>query len=145
MPKDKIDTQVTLTVDTLNINQSNRNDCVTFSDNRNDPAEHPGHPKDYVSTVDKGKNITWSGTPDPKSSLPADSVQIIYVLKKPGTSGGADILQNDYNPGDGVTVQANIKDKDQTTNESYYIVFTVNNLTENPYIIDPQLKMASST
>jgi len=147
MTKAKIDTVVTLTVDTKNISQSNKNSSVVFTDNRSDPAENPGDPKDYVSTVDLGKNITWSGVPDPNASNPGDSVQVIFVLKKPGSSGGADILKQNYNPGTTIsgitTVTANIKDKNQTGIESYYVIFTVNNDTGNPYIIDPQIKMST--
>lgn len=148
MDKVKIDTAVTLTVDTKNISQSNKNLSVVFTDNRSDPKEKKGDPKDYVSTVDIGKNITWSGAPDPNSSKPGDTVQVIFVLKKPGSSGGADILKENYNPGTtkaGITtVTANIKGKNETGTESYYVIFTVNNDNSNPYIIDPQIKMSGT-
>ena len=147
MNKVKIDTTVTLTVDTKNISQSNKNLSVVFTDNRSDPNEKKGDPKDYVSTVDLGKNITWSGAPDPNSSSPGDTVQVIFVLKKPGSSGGADILKENYNPGttqSGITtVTAEIKGKNSTGTESYYVIFTVNNDNSNPYIIDPQIKMST--
>jgi hypothetical protein len=135
MSKPKIDTVVTLTVDLGSINQTNKNTTVTFSDNRTtDPGEPKGKPSDYVSSVDKGKNITWQGAP-------AGYVDVIMVFKKPGNSGGADILKDPSNMGSGGKVTAKIKDKDISGTESYYVVFLVNGDTTNPYIIDPKIKI----
>ena len=57
-----VDTLVTLTVDTATINQNNKNSKVDFTDNQGDPAENPGQPNNYVSSVNKGARITWSAT-----------------------------------------------------------------------------------
>ena len=57
------DTNVTVTVDTANINQTNKKLMVTFSDDRNDPISIVGDPEDFESIVDKNQKITWTAVP----------------------------------------------------------------------------------
>ncbi len=132
------DTVVTLTVNTTGITETNRNDMVTFSDNQSDPAENPGHPETYLSTVNKGAKITWVGA----SVNGTDVINITSVVKK--QNGGADILKSIGGPlkgSDGKdTVTAVVTGQPQTGEETYTVSFNINGGT-TVYPMDPRLKM----
>lgn len=133
----KKDTLITVTVDTENINNGNIDECVTFSDDRNDTPQKPGKPGDYVSTVDKDKNVTWVGV----SVNGTDTVSISTVNRKK-SGGGAEIMKHADNSskGDG-KVEAKIKDKHVTGEELYDLTFQING--DVTYPVDPKLKMSS--
>jgi len=128
-------TLVTLTVDTSTINETNKNDKVTFTDDQSDPAENPGHPDQYVSTVNKNAWITWKGVSDNGT----DTVNISKVEQKT-TGGGSDILVVPIgNPNDG-EVKARVKNSQVTGDECYNVKFNINGSTTE-YCIDPKLRM----
>lgn len=136
-------TNVLLSVNTQSINQQNKKNMVVFSDDRSDPAENPGHPETYVSTVNRNMRVSWSGlTSSPNST---DTVSITDVSKKTN-GGGSDILQDtsfgDPN-GDGI-VTGQVKDEDVTGDENYNITFIINGNTTDPFTIDPKLQMATT-
>lgn len=54
------DTNVTVTVDTDNINQTNKKCMVVFSDDFGDPLGPPCDPANYISSVNKNQKITWT-------------------------------------------------------------------------------------
>lgn len=133
------DTVITLTVDTDNIqpNEQSIKDNVVFTDNQSDPAENPGHPETYVSTVNQGKTCTWQGAAKNKR----DTVNITVVAKKP--NGGADIL-SEITLGDPITdpkVTSTVQNKAITGEESYYVTFIINKNPSPAYTVDPRIKM----
>lgn len=133
------DTVITLTVDTDNIqpNEQSIKDNVVFSDNQSDPAENPGHPDKYVSTVNKGKTCTWQGVAKNKR----DTVNITVVAKKP--NGGADIL-SEITLGDPISdpkVTSTVKSTAVSGDESYSVTFIINKNPTPAYTVDPRLKM----
>ena len=48
---------ITVTVDTDNITEENKNYAVVFSQGLGGPIEQPGHPENYTSQVEKNQNI----------------------------------------------------------------------------------------
>lgn len=130
----KKDTNVYLTLlSNLNITESNVKDKINFSDDRSDPAENPGHPETYLSSVDKNMKITWHGV-----NWGNSTVKIKEVSKK--TNSPADILKKDKytdTNDDGVVV-GQVKDTQVSGDETYNVKFTIDG-TE--YTIDPRLKM----
>ncbi|WP_370391241.1 hypothetical protein [uncultured Winogradskyella sp.] len=136
-------TVITLTVDTENIqnNEQSIKDNVVFSDNQSDPAENPGHPETYVSTVIKGSTCTWQGAAKNKR----DKVNITLVAKKP-VGGGADILE-EITLGDPINdpkVTATVKNADINDPESYNVSFIINDNTNQVYTVDPKLQIRKS-
>lgn len=134
------DTIITLTVDTDNIqnNEQSIKDNVVFSDNQSDPAENPGHPEKYVSTVNKGHKCTWQGAAKNKR----DKVNITVVAKKP-VDGGADILE-EITLGDPINdpkVIATVKNADIKEPECYNVSFIINDNKKQVYTVDPRLKI----
>ncbi|TCK69316.1 hypothetical protein DFQ05_0837 [Winogradskyella wandonensis] len=133
-------TVITLTVDTDNIqpNEQSIKDNVVFTDNQSDPAENPGHPEIYVSTVIKGSTCTWQGA----SKNGRDTINITVVAKK-SLDGGADILE-EITLGDPINepkVIAKVKNKDIKGPESYFVTFIINKNASQPYTVDPKLQM----
>ncbi|MBD09748.1 MAG: hypothetical protein CMC68_03185 [Flavobacteriaceae bacterium] len=54
---------ITVTVDTDNITEENKNYAVVFSQGLGGPIEQPGHPENYTSQVEKNQNIIWTAVP----------------------------------------------------------------------------------
>ncbi|WP_178988485.1 hypothetical protein [Winogradskyella schleiferi] len=134
------DTVITLTVDTDNIkpNEQSIKDNVVFTDNQSDPAENPGHPDKYVSTVNKGHKCTWQGAAKNKR----DTINITVVAKKP-VGGGADILE-EITLGDPINdpnVISTVKNSVITGTESYNVSFIINKNDSQVYTVDPKLRM----
>ena len=124
-------TEITLTVDTANINESNKNLMVTFTDNQGD-TEIPGQPGKFESVVNKNATVTWKGV-----AKAGGAVSISSVSKKLGSDGGADILQDIGPPNDGI-ITARVKNIQVAGDEFYNISFLVGSTT---YTIDPKLRM----
>lgn len=138
-PKDAV---VQLTVATISIKEKPIESSVLFSDNMGDPKEKPKDSKDYVTTVDRGKTITWTGV----SKNGQDTVQIILVSKKK-SGGGSDILEEIAlgDPKIDSVVVAKIKNKDIKGQESYNISFIINRDKASVYTIDPKLQIRKKT
>jgi len=131
------DTYVYVVVDTVNIAEKGTDECVKFSDNRND---RPEIGPNFTSKVDKGRKITWCGIVKDAIDHKGDSVAIELIsIKEKGRGSNIlkDTMYEDEN-GDGVVV-GKIKDKDESAKESYNITIRVNGA--DPIIIDPQLQM----
>ncbi|WP_299122983.1 hypothetical protein [uncultured Winogradskyella sp.] len=137
------DTVITLTVDTegLMADPNNVNNYVVLTDNQSDPAENPGHPETYVSTVNKGATCEWQGVPKQGT----DKIDITGVFKK--ASGGNDILKTPIPPGladpqkgGRKVLKAKVNGKYLPGNEEYTVNFTIN---DGPviYPVDPRIKM----
>ena len=54
---------ITVTVDTDNITEANKNTTVVFSQGLGGPVEQPGHPENYTSEVEKNQKIIWTAVP----------------------------------------------------------------------------------
>lgn len=145
------DTDVTITVDTGAVNQNNKNSKITFSDNRSDPAENPGDPTNYVSTVSSKKKITFTAVVKDTGTYPDDSVAVKLVSKKT-TGGGEAILKKDSysdKDGNGVVV-GQVRDDKISGTEQYTVKVEVTTnrgngdghvISTNTYDIDPKLEM----
>lgn len=135
---DKKDTVITVTVDTEKINKNNIDQCVVFSDNRDDPPQNSNDPENYVSTVDKNMKAIWEGV----SKNGKDSVQITNIDIKNGDQ--PKILKDSHITSDNGVVEAKIKDKYVSGEEAYNLSFTINN-GNTSYPVDPKLKMSLDT
>lgn len=135
------DTIITLTVTTdgITTDPTNINNHVVFTDNQSDPAENPGHPDTYVSTVNKGRSCEWQGV----AANGTDEINIASVVKK--SPSGKDILNTPIppglqNPNGGNKLTARVRGNYISGNEPYTVSFTIN---DNPtlYPVDPKIKM----
>lgn len=133
---EKKDTVITVTVDTEKINQNNINQCVVFSDNREDPPQEPGDPENYVSTVDKNMNVIWEGV----SENGTDSVEITNVDLK--EKGDPKILKDSQISSTNGVIEAKVKDKYVSGEEAYNLTFTINKGSDS-FPVDPKLKMST--
>ncbi len=137
-------TVITLTVDTegLIADPNNVNNYVVFTDNQSDPAENPGHPDAYVSTVNKGATCEWQGVPKQGTNL----INITGVFKK--VSGGNDILKTPIPPGlqenpnkpSRKVLKAKVNGAYLTGYKKYTINFTIND-GAIIYPVDPKIQM----
>jgi len=152
----KKDTQVIVTVDTSNINETNKNQMVIFSDNRGVPPSNPGHPHDFISTVNRGMKIKWIGrVKDPekdcediKGFYRDNSVEVKEIAIK-DKFGCSKILRKNYyydrnNSGEviGFVRKADKCPEEippETITEGYNITIRVNG--NAGYTIDPQMEM----
>lgn len=111
MSTDPKDTNITVTVDTENLNGKNKNEKVRFSDDLGDP-EKPGDPASYVSTVYKNQAVTWTAR-----ALNGSTVTIENIKKD-----GGKVIMADLRRGDGPNIYtANIVDGNDGDEESYSI------------------------
>jgi hypothetical protein len=145
------DTDVTVTVDTGAVNQTNKNSKITFTDNRSDQAENPGDPTNYVSTVSSKKKLTFKAFVKDPTGYPRDSVAVKKVFKKT-TGGGVDILKKDSysdNNNDGIVV-CQVRDDKIPGTEQYTVRVDVTVsrgsngsyvLSTETYDVDPKLQM----
>jgi len=125
----KKDTDVLLTVTIADINQTNKNSKVVFTDNWGD-LETPGDPANYVSKVNKNMKITWTaldtgGNPVTIKGVAKDGGSVLMKNIKQGDSSNIFTakIKNDTDIVDGDT-------------ESYTITITVSG-TDFP--IDPRI------
>lgn len=129
----KKDTDVLLTVTTTNINQTNKNGKVVFTDNWGD-LETPGDPANYVSKVNKNMKITWT-------AVESDGTTPV-TIKGVAKDGGLVLMKN-IKQGDSSNIfTAKIKDGSDIKigdTESYSITITVNG---TDYPIDPRIKIS---
>lgn len=131
-------TTVLLSVNTANINQTNKNDQVVFSDNKGD-REDPGHPDTYTSPVKGGSSISWSAQDSSSNNY---AVKITNITKE----GGSEIIDLPPIISDAGSATAQVKSgiADGTT-EEYYVFFQIYNEkgvgVGEPYRIDPKMRM----
>ena len=137
-------TVITLNVDTVGLigNPGNINNLVVFTDNQSDPAENPGHPEAYLSTVNKGSTCQWQGV----ANNGRDIINIFSIIKK--DSGGSDILNTPIPPGlqgpsgGGKTITAIVTGNAVTGVELYTVSFSINS-DSTVYTVDPRLMINS--
>jgi hypothetical protein len=135
-------TVITLTVDVdaLRTNPGNINNLVVFSDNQSDPAENPGHPEAYVSTVNKSSTCQWQGA----AKNTTDIINILSIIKK--DPSGNDILNTPIPPGlqgsgsGGKTITAIVRGNFINGDEPYTVSFSINS-DPTVYSVDPKLQM----
>lgn len=135
-------TVITLTVDTVGLiaNPGNINNLVVFTDNQSDPAENPGHPEAYLSTVNKSSTCQWQGV----AANSKDIINILSIIKK--DAGGSDILNTPIPPGlqgpsgGGKTITAIVAGKAVTGVELYTVSFSINS-DPTVYTVDPKISM----
>lgn len=127
-------TNITVKVDTKNINPGNKNKHVTFTDNRGG-YQQDGQPENFLSKVSKNMKVIWEG----ESVNRTDTVEIIEVSRN-AAKGGVEILEKSKNKGKDGKVEAKVKDYEVEGEEIYDIKFTINGGTA--FTIDPKLQMS---
>lgn len=130
-------TEITMEVDTKNINEHNVDGHVTLKDNRTNPNSSKD-PKNFTSQISKGKQVSWSGNAGAGSE---DTIQITNITRK--EKHEPEFLQSNgrgMNPNG--SYRALVKDEYIQGEESYYIEFTINNNKHPVYRVDPKLAMA---
>lgn len=125
------DTNVKLTVDTENINESNKEQMVIFSDDREeDPSNYSGS---FKATVDKNQEIIWEAIAMTNS---ADEVSVTNVSK----TGGSDIIDTPIqDPNNRKRFKAKVKNQTIVTEEDYQVTIKINGA--DTYTLDPKLIM----
>lgn len=132
------DTRITMTVDTKKINDGNVAENVFFSDDRDDPPQKPGKPEEYVSTVNKGKNVSW--VPKAKDDRGGDTVEIVEINVKEG-KGNWKLLEDKPHRGNSGETVAKVRGQSIDGEDAYYVKFRIKG-REHDFIVDPKLKMA---
>jgi len=106
----------------------------------NSVAFDPSKPCDFSTPVNKGKTITWIGTPYPINNT-AIQIEIDYILLN--NTKGKQILKNkSYNRGQDNKVVGRVKNKTflKEDSEYYYIVYSViTKADRKTYILDPKM------
>ena len=114
------DTNVTVTVDTDLITESNKKISVVFSDDKGDPVK-PGDPANYISTVYKNQEITWTAV--------AKNGRTPVYFQNVKMDGGSSLIKY-YSRGEGHnTYKAQIKNDEtikEGDTESYSITIGLN-------------------
>lgn len=132
-----VNSTVTLTVDTVNITEATKNANVTFSDDQGDPAEIPGQPGQYESTVNRNAQIIWTG----RAANGTDTVCITDVSKK-AVGGGSDILVAPIGRPVSCQVTGRVVNAQIAGDEFYTISFNVIRAgVTTGYSIDPKIRM----
>ncbi|MEG9328280.1 hypothetical protein V6B16_10085 [Salinimicrobium catena] len=130
------DTDITMQVDTKNINKHNVDSHVTLTDNRSN-KQPSKDPKNFTSQISKGKKVTWSGNAGDESD---DTIQITNITKK--ETHEPELLQSrGKGPDSNGKYKANVKDEFIKGVEGYYIEFTINHNKHPVYRVDPKLAM----
>lgn len=131
------DTDITLNVNTKNINEHNVDSHVTLTDNRTnkDPSKDP---KNFTSQISRGKHVSWSGNSEEGSE---DTIQITNILRK--EKHDPEFLQS-RGKGPNGSYKATVKDEYIQGEESYYIEFTINHKDHPVYRVDPKLAMVEN-
>ena len=115
------DTNVTVKVDTANINEINKKSKVDFSDDRNDPISVVGDPEDFESIVDKNQKITWTAV--------AKNGTTPVFIESVKREGGAEIMKQIARGNSHNSYTAKIKNKDfdpPNDTEDYSITIGIN-------------------
>ena len=132
------DTYVFVSVDTCNINQTNKNSMVTFFDNRGDK---PGEGINFLSIVNSGKRIFWIGIVKDVENNYQNNVDIKQIVLN--VTGDSQILKKNYyyDRGNNGVVVGNVRKTSEypQVKEEYNITILVNGT--DYYTIDPQLEM----
>jgi hypothetical protein len=134
-------TTIYVTVDTENINEGNIDQNVEFSDDRNDPPQIPGNPKDYVSTISRGMKVYWRGeAKDPDSG---DIIEITGVNVKE-KNGSWKLLDGvDSEPGNKGVKVGRVKGQYIKEEEPYSVRFRIEG-RKSEFEVDPKLVMEST-
>lgn len=134
-----MNTTITLEVDTAKINEHNKNNFVSFSDDRGKGHKSiPGEPAKFVSKIDQGMQVIWEGKP--KDASTGDTVKIESITKE----SGPDLLQTIGKPDKGV-ITAVVKSTHIDGEEKYKIEFEViyKDKPSKTLTIDPKLEMTN--
>lgn len=128
-------TEITMIVDTKNIQSNNVDEFVKFKDNRTNP--NPSSPESFTSQINEKFEVEWHGVPQDESQ---DKVLITEIGQKSG-NGGVELLKDQPHSGktNGALV-AKVKDHYVEGQENYYIKFKINN-SGPTYEVDPKLEM----
>lgn len=128
-------TEITMIVDTKNIQSNSVGNHVKFKDNRNNPD--PSDPENFTSHINERFEVVWHGEPEDGSE---DKIDITEIGQK-SVNGGADLLKDRPHAGktNGAFV-AKVKDQYIEGQENYYVKFKINN-SGPTYEVDPKLEM----
>ncbi len=132
-------TDITMEVDTKNLNEHNVDSHVSLRDNRSN--KNPStDPKNFTSQISRGKQVSWSGNSGTGSD---DTIQITGIAKK--EKNEPEFLETlGKGPNPNGSYKATVKDQYIEGEESYYIEFTINNNKHPVYRVDPKLAMAEN-
>lgn len=132
------DTWIYLTVDTKNINERNIDEMVVFSDDRDDPPQEPGNPKDYVSTISPGMKVYWQGLV--RDSESEDIIEITEVNVKDGKDQWKLLESVGPEKGNKGVRVGKVKGKQIDGQESYYVRFRIEG-RKSEFEVDPKIRM----
>ncbi|MCB0670249.1 MAG: hypothetical protein KDC80_30690 [Saprospiraceae bacterium] len=130
--------KIILIVDTEEITKKNPEKYCVFVDNTRNPAILP--PEEYITRIDAGQIIEWSGVARNPGSCDCVSIDSISIEKR---SGNVDLFGTPVLIGSAGVIQATIlAHETEGREESYTLRFTViknqDGSTES-YRIDPKL------
>lgn len=138
--KSQKDTVINVTVDTKNIRESDIDQYVIFSDDRDeDPPQEPGKPQDYVSTISPGMKVYWKG--EAKDQTSGDIIEITDVITKNGNGEWKMLMSVGPEQGKKGVRVGKVKGKKITGQESYSVKFRINEESGKEYTVDPKLQM----
>ncbi len=111
---------VTLTVDTDNISELNKNNAVEFTDNVGDPKETPGDPDSYVTSISPNQTISWL--------VKAQNASTPIVIQNIQKEFGFDLIEHPKRGMISNTYSAHVKDDNSIKvgdSESYSITISL--------------------
>lgn len=130
--------RIILIVDTEKINHKNPEKYCSFVDNTRNPAILP--PTEYITRIDAGQMIEWSGLALNPGTCDCVSIDSITIEKR---SGNVDLFGTPILVGSTGTIQATIlAHETEGREETYTLRFTViKNVdgTNESYRLDPKL------
>lgn len=130
-------TEITMIVDTENLQPNNVEQHVRFKDNRNNP--HPSAPENFTSLVNAKHDVLWNAV---AKNGTGDTIKITHIGQK-SKDGGVDLLKVPPQSNGANGVFAKVKDHYVKGQESYFVKFKIND-TGPEYHVDPKLEMAEN-
>lgn len=134
-------TNIYVLVDTASINHTDPDKYVEISDNRGDK---PNKAKHFTATIDKKKKVYWHALVKDSLSYPEHSVKISKIEMKTVNGGTQLLRKKSYTHKADEVIRGKVKKKYMDGEQNYNIILIVNNDIENPYIIDPKLRMKAT-
>ncbi len=128
-------TEITMLVDTKNIQPNNVDQHVRFKDNRKNP--HPSPPENFTSLVNPKFDVLWNAVADNGAQ---DTIQITQIGQKV-KNGGVDLLKGPPQTNGANGALGKVKDQYVEGQENYFVNFKIND-TGPEYHVDPKLVMA---
>ncbi|WP_029036902.1 hypothetical protein [Salinimicrobium xinjiangense] len=135
-------TVIYVTVDTRKINEGNIDQHVVFSDDRDDPPQKPGNPKDYVSTINKGMKVYWRGVA--KDADSGDTIEITGVDVKDAKGSWTLLDGVESEQGNKGVKVGRVKGLYIEGQEPYSVRFRIEG-RKSEFEVDPKLEMVATS